>query len=101
MADKLTASDLIELIPTFRQAVAEENLDAILYINDILTDVIKTDGISLEYLENHSSEFEELYELIRKSEDMIESLKKDVKEIQTELVKKRKISKKYSDVGKL
>ena len=82
-------------------AFQELDIDRICQVNDRITGLISQGGLSSEFIATHQQEVTELYRLIRESETLLNSVRAEIKTLQSDVSKKRKSSKKYTDVGKL
>ena len=95
------SSDLLTLKTELAVALHDLDIDRICQLNDQLTELINGNVITPEFLNAHSHEVSELYRLIRESETLLESVRTEIKHLQTDVSQKRKSSKSYKDVGKL
>lgn len=94
-------SDLLTLKTELAVALHDLDIDRICQLNDQLTELINDNVITPEFINAHSQEVAELYRLVRESETLLNSVRAEIKDLQTNVSQKRKSSKKYIDVGKL
>ncbi|WP_067099946.1 hypothetical protein [Marinomonas atlantica] len=98
--EKQPDPNLLELVSKLEGALQTEDLESIVLLNEDVTKLISND-LNRRFLEDNQSQLQKLYFLIRKSEGFVSSYRAKIKDNQSQLNKKRKISKSYSDVDKL
>ena len=101
MSSIYSEDDLIKLIQDFEKAISDKDLDKIIFINGIFSQLIKNDSFSDGFFIENSGEMKKLYSLIRDSEALVKSMKEELMLTQSSVSKKKKSSKKYNDIGKL
>ncbi len=101
MTIQYTQENLRGLIPSLRIAIDEQDLDKISAINHYLSELIKREALTKDYIDAHHEDFSLLYAYIRESEELLSSMKQDIKGFQSDLKKKMNSSKSYLDVERL
>ena len=101
MDDSSEKIDIECLISNLRSALDSSNVDSILELNTLVTDAIRSGQLDQKIIADNPTSITELYRLIRESEALVASLKSEIKGQQIGMYKKRKLSRKYLDVGKL
>ncbi len=101
MSIEYTQENLLKLIPSFHKAIEDRDVEALLAIDNYISELIRREALTKEFIVAHQGEFTELYECIRESETCIKKLKDDIKDEQSNLKKKVKISKRYLDIERL
>lgn len=94
-------TDFQAMVEHLDKSVNDDNLDQIVFINDAVSKMIKEGKFSSCFLRENRESVERLCALIQSSQEKIVSLKLELKSIQKDMVNKKRVSKKYSEVGKL
>lgn len=98
---QLTDRDIQILIDHLEKSVNHSDLDAIVMINDTLSLLISEGRFSKEFVSENKDGIEKLCTLIEDCKAHISALKNEMRDVQKDFSKKKKISKKYTDVGRL
>ena len=101
MSIEYTPENLLKLLSSFSKAITDKDIDALLAIDSYISELIKRELLTQEFIAIHKEEMTQLYVLMRESEACIEVLKSEIKTEQSDLKKKVKISKRYLDIERL
>lgn len=93
--------DVLALIPYLEKAIIEKDLVSLKKIDFVLRKMIQLGKISNSEVASQADDYRHLYDLIRQSETVVKSEMAVLKKEQAHLMKKRKSSKGYSEIGKL
>ena len=93
--------DVLALVPYLEKAIAEKDIESLQKIDLGLRKMIQSGEVSQQKVASQADKYRHLYELIRQSEAVVKSERAALKKEQTHLMKKKKGSKGYSEIGKL
>lgn len=93
--------DVLALVPYLEKAIAEKDIESLQKIDLGLGKMIQAGELSQSKVASQADKYRHLYELIRQSEAVIKSERAALKKEQAHLIKKRKGSKGYLEIGKL